>query len=66
MLCITVEVDPRITKQYKCHLCCSCKNYQGQGMEGWKKVSLHHFLADHEFMEKNAFRGILQHKQQVA
>ena len=50
MLCITVEVDPRITKQDKCHLCCSCKNYQGKGMEGWKKVSLHHFLADQKIV----------------
>ena len=45
-LCITMEVEPRIAKQYKCHYCCSCKNYQGKGMEGWKKVSLHRFLVD--------------------
>ena len=31
MLCITMEVEPRIAKQNKCHHCCSCKNYQGKG-----------------------------------
>ena len=46
MLCITMEAEPRIVKQYKCHHCCSCKNYWGKGMEGGKKVFLHHFLAD--------------------
>ena len=45
-LCITVEVEPRIAKQYKCQYCCSCKNYRGEGIEGGNKVSLHHFLAD--------------------
>ena len=37
MLCITMEAEPRIAKQFKCHQCCSCKNYQGKGMEGGKK-----------------------------
>ena len=46
MLCITVEVESRIGKQYKCQYCCSCKNYCGKGMEDGKKVSLHRFLAD--------------------
>ena len=41
-----MEVEPRIAKVYKCHHCCSCKNYRGKGMEGGKKVSLHRFLAD--------------------
>ena len=41
-----MEVEPRIEKQYKCHHCCSCKNYWGKGMEGGKKVSLRRFLAD--------------------
>ena len=27
-LCITMEVEPRIAKQYKCHYCCVCKNYK--------------------------------------
>ena len=36
-LCITVEVEPRIVKQYKCQYCCSCKNYCGKRMEGGKK-----------------------------
>ena len=46
MLCATMEAEPRIAKQYKCHHCCSCKNYLGKGMEGGKKVSLRRFLAD--------------------
>ena len=45
-LCITREVEPRTAKQYKCHHCCSCKNYRGKGMKGGKKVYLRHFLAD--------------------
>ena len=36
-LCLTVEVEPSIAKQYKCHHCCSCKNYWGKGMERGKK-----------------------------
>ena len=44
-LCITKEVEPRIVKQYKHHHCCSCKNYQGKGMESGKILSLHQFLA---------------------
>ena len=36
-LCITMEVQPRIAKQYKCHHCCSCKNYREKGMNGGKK-----------------------------
>ena len=40
---LCMEVECRIMKKYKC---CSCKNYWGKGMEGGKKVSLHHFLAD--------------------
>ena len=45
-LCIMVEVETRIAKQYKCQYCCSCKNYRGKGMEGENKVFLHRFLAD--------------------
>ena len=47
-LCITLtmEVEPRIEKQYKCHHCCSCKNYWGKEVEGGKKASLRLFLAD--------------------
>ena len=41
-----MEVEPRIAKQYKCHHCCSFKNYRGKGMEGGEKVSLRRFLAD--------------------
>ena len=46
MLCIIMEVKPRIVKQYKCQHCCICKNYWEKGMEGGKKAVLHHFLAD--------------------
>ena len=46
-LCITMEAEPRIVKQYKCHHCCSCKKYQGKGMVGGKKsVFASFFLAD--------------------
>ena len=37
-------------------------------MEGENKVSLRHFFGwpeDRKFVEKNAFWGILKHKQQV-
>ena len=43
-LCITMEVEPRIAKQYKCHHCCSCKNYWGKGLESGKKVFCFCFL----------------------
>ena len=39
-LCITMEVEPRIEEQYKCHHCCSCKNYRGKGVEGGEKKCL--------------------------
>ena len=52
-LCITMEVEPRIAKQYKCHYCCSCKNYLGKGMEGGKKVSLRRFW----LTRRSRFRG---------
>ena len=61
-LCITKEVEPWIAKQCKCHHCCSCKNYWGKGMEGGKKsvfVSIFGWPQDREFVEKNAFWGIL-------
>ena len=47
-LCITMEVQPRFAKQYKCHHCCSCKNYRGKGMEGGGGGGsvLRRFLAD--------------------
>ena len=56
-LCIIMEVEPRIAKQYKCHHCCSCKNYQGKGIKGGQKVSLRRFLADQKIAsswEENA------------
>ena len=45
-----MKVEPRIVKQNKCQHCGSCKNYWGKGMEGGKKVSLCHYLADHKIM----------------
>ena len=45
-LCITMEVEPKIAKQYKCHHCCSCKNYLEKGMKGGQKMSLRRFFAD--------------------
>ena len=52
--CITVEVEPRIAKQYKCQYC--CKNYHGKGMEGGKQVSLFFgWPEDSEFIEKMRF-----------
>ena len=52
-----MEVEHRIAKQYKCHHCCSCKNYWGKGMEGGKKCLCIIFLADQkiEFMERMRF-----------
>ena len=51
---ITMEVEPRTAKQYKCHHCCSCKNYWGNGMEGAILFSLCCFLADQQ-MKKMRF-----------
>ena len=57
-LCITMEVEPRIAKQYKCHHCCSCKIYRGKGMEGGeKKVSLHRFVFLLTRRSRSRFRG---------
>ena len=66
-MCITVEVEPRIAKQYKCQYCCSCKNYRGKGMEGGKKcLCVVFWLTRRSWVHrKNAFWGILQHEQQV-
>ena len=49
MLCITMEVEPRIAKQYKCHHCCSCKNYQGKGRVE-KSVFVSFFLSDQKIV----------------
>ena len=40
MLCITMEAEPTIVKQYKCHYCCVCKNYRGKVMKDEKKKCL--------------------------
>ena len=56
-LCITMEVEPRIVKQYKYHHSCSCKNYWGKGMEGGKKCLCVIFCwpEDRDFKGKNHF-----------
>ena len=57
--CITMEVEPRIAKQYKCHHCCSCKTYLGKGMEGGKKCLCVIFWLTRRsrFRGRNAFWG---------
>ena len=57
MLCITMEVELRIAKQYKCQHCGSCKNYWGKGMEGGKKVSLRRFVLFFWLTRRSQFRG---------
>ena len=47
---ITMEAEPRIAKQHKCHHCCSCKNYHGKGMEGGRKGLWVIFLADQKIV----------------
>ena len=55
-----MEVKPRTAKQYKCHHCCSCKNYRGKGDGEWgkKKVPLSHFLADCRYIREAKVRRI--------
>ena len=60
-LCITMEVEPRIVKQYKWHPCCSCKNYQGKGMEGGKKCLCVIFLLADQKIESLWKKCILGH-----
>ena len=45
-LCVTMQAEPRIVKQYICHCCCTCKNYRGKVAQDEKKVALHRFSAD--------------------
>ena len=51
---ITMEAEPKIAKQYKCHHCCSCKNYHGKGMEGGRKCLQVIF-----WLTRRSFWGIL-------
>ena len=56
MLCITVEVEPRIAKQYKCQYCCSWKLTGERGWRVEQKCLCIIFLAEgHKFMEKMYF-----------
>ena len=57
-LYITMEVEPRIAKQYKFHHCCSWKKLPGKGDGGWGKnvfVSFFGWPEDCEFVEKMRF-----------
>ena len=57
-LCITVELEPRIAKQYKCQYSWSCKYYCGKGLEGGKKSVFASFWGwpeEREFLEKMHF-----------
>ena len=57
---ITMEVEFRIAKQYKCHHCCSCKNYQGKGWKVEKSVCVIFWLTRRSRVRgKIAFWGIL-------
>ena len=49
-LCITMEVEPRVAKQYKCHHCYICKNCRGKEIEGGKKCLCVVFLADQKIV----------------
>ena len=54
-LCITMEVESRIAKQYKCHHCCSCKKKKKNGQRGWRMeksvfVSIFGWPKDPEFV----------------
>ena len=58
-LCITMEVESRIAKQYKCHHCCSCKKTTGE--RGWrvgKSVCVNIWLTKRSWVcEKKCFRA---------
>ena len=60
-LCIAVEVEPRIAKQYKCQYCCSCKYYCRKGVEGGKRcLCIVFWLTRRSRVRgKNTFWGIL-------
>ena len=56
-LCITMEVEPRIAKQYKCHHCCSWKITRESGWRVEKSVFVSFFgwPEDCDIMEKTHF-----------
>jgi len=60
-LCITMEVEPRFAKQYKCHHCYICKNYREKGMEGGKKCLCVIFLLADQKIESLWKKCILGH-----
>ena len=51
-LCITMEGEPRIAKQYTCHHYCSCKNYRGWRVEKNVFVLFFGRPEDHESVKK--------------
>ena len=58
MLCITMEVQPKIAKQYKCRHCCSCKNYRRVGIFVLFFLSFSFFWPeDREFVKKKCVLG---------
>ena len=59
-----VSVSLVLTKQYKCHHCCSCKNYQGKGMDGGKKCLCVISLVDQKIASLWG-KCVLGHEQQV-
>ena len=61
-LCITMEVEPRIAKQYKCHHCCNCKkSVPGKRGGGLKKKCLWRFLADQKMASSWEKKRVLGH-----
>ena len=64
MLCITVEVEPRIAKQYKCQYCCSWKLTGERGWRVEQKCLCIIFLADQK-VTSSWKKCILGHEQQV-
>ena len=65
MLCMAMEVESRIAKEYKCHHCCSCKNYQGKQMEGGEKSVFASFLADQK-IAISWKKCVLKHPRPIA
>ena len=60
-LCITMEVEPRVAKRYKCHHCYICKNCRGKEIEGGNKMYLRRFLADQKIVSLCGKKCVLGH-----
>ena len=61
MLCVIVEVEPRIVKQCRHHYCCVYKNYTGRVMEDEKKFCVVSQLTRkfHKCAGGKVFEGVL-------